>query len=284
MTPLSEIRPYQNSYFNLIVTIKHFLRRRHHIDHRTGKRLEVMPNYLNKSTNKAPKSATAKNKTENNVPAGTKPEMFDNKPTNRQTEPESSHKRPDKSTNNDYKMQSIESSSSLKTTSDYDLSSTITLVDNGITRTLPLKTSDDLERAASLLMQQTLDVDDIEYENIVKSETSFDPPLLNYGNSYHIAGDYANKMPSTDSIHYTDDFALHSLQMDLFQSNYRCSMNSHDLDFMYSQSTQCDFRMLPLPPINTVKRKLTAVVESQTPSSSTTSTTAKIPITSMANV
>lgn len=236
-----------------------------------------MPNYLNKSTNKA----TAKNKTANKVPASNKPEIMNNKAVNRQSDPESTHELPDISTNNEYKMQSTESPLSPKTTSEYDLSSTITLIDNGITRTLPLKTSDDLERAASLLMQQTLDVDDIEYENVIKSEPPFEPPLLNFENSHQIEGDDANKAPPTTAIHYTDDFALHSLHMDLFQSNYQCSIDSHDLDFMYTQSTQCDFRMLPLPPINTVKRKLAAVVESQTP---TTTTTAKIPFTSMANV
>lgn len=230
-----------------------------------------MPNYLNKSTNK----------NAHKVSANTKPEMLDDKATNRPTEPEPTHKLSDISTNNEYKMQSNDSSSMHKTTSEYDLSSTITLVDNGITRTLPLKTSDDLERAASLLMQQTLDVDDIEYENVIKSEPPFEPPLLNYENSHQIEGDDDNRPPPTDALHYTDDFALHSLQMDLFQSDYQCSMNSHDLDFMYSQSTQCDFRMLPLPPINTVKRKMTTAVESQTP---TTTTTAKIPFTSMANV
>lgn len=252
------------------------LRRRHHIDHRTGKKLEVMPNYLNKSTNKAPKSATAKNKT---VPASTKHEM-NNKAANKQIESESTHKLADISTNNEYKMQSTES---LKTTSEYDLSSTITLVDNGITRTLPLKTSDDLERAASLLMQQTLDVDDIEYQNVIKSEPPFEPSLLNYENSHQFVADDTNKTLPTAAINYNDDFALHSLQMNLFQSNYQCSMNSHDLDFIYSESTQCDFRMLPLPPINTVKRKLTAVVETQTPTAATT-TTGKMPFTSMANV
>lgn len=111
--------------------------------------------------------------------------------------------------------------------------STITLNN----RTLPLNTSDDLERAASLLMHQTLDLEDeFQFVNI-KSE-SFDP-IVDDGivdsnkslSTYNPVLDYSN-------FHYTTP------------------------DFMYSyypQATQCDFAMMPLPPINTVKRKLKGI-------------------------
>lgn len=105
-------------------------------------------------------------------------------------------------------------------------------------RTLPLNTSDDLERAASLLMHQTLDLeDDFEFVNI-KSE-SLDPiaAVDNDDSSarslaaYNLATDFSN-------IHYSHTDFLYSY---------------------YPQATQCDFAMMPLPPINTVKRKLKGI-------------------------
>lgn len=105
-------------------------------------------------------------------------------------------------------------------------------------RTLPLNTSDDLERAASLLMHQTLDLEDeFEFVNI-KSE-SLDPiaAVDNDDSSaksmtaYNLASDFS-------SIHYSQTDFLYSY---------------------YPQATQCDFAMMPLPPINTVKRKLKGI-------------------------
>lgn len=245
--------------------LKH-TRRRHKVDHKTGEKLVVMPNFLNKS-NKSNKNVTKtgkikglnvstldKEKTDeiktdigvckvkcepelniDSVITGENNGLFNELLTEQPTEIIASNK--------DFRMP-------LPNTSINDLS-TIT-VNN---RTLPLNTSDDLERAASLLMNQTLGLeDDIEYVN-VKSEP-FDP--LHFENNQNAID------PNKTLTNQFNDFAL-TTEMD-FQSNYRL-MNPNDLDFMYSyypQSTQCDFTMMPLPPINTVKSKLKAVDSSPT--------------------
>lgn len=111
-------------------------------------------------------------------------------------------------------------------------------------RTLPLNTCDDLERAASLLMHQTLDLeDDFEFVDI-KSESM--NPCISDG---------------LEELETSDKSLASTLSSDFF--NYQYS----NTDFLYSyypQATQCDFAMMPmpLPPIATVNRKLKAISSS----------------------
>lgn len=241
--------------------LKH-TRRRHKVDHKTGEKLMVMPNFLkkaNKNSKNAPKSDEINTNTkssdsnklkidnnEQNIVYHVKCEEpldieyieTENNVTENLLQDEllmnQSNEMTDAFTSNSNMIQNNPST---------DLS-TIT-VNN---RTLPLNTSDDLERAASLLMQQSLDLeDDLEYTNI-KSET-FD--TLAYENSYTTIQDIDKSI-----IDHSINYELASIQ-----SNFQYS-NAIDSCFTYSyypQATQCDFTMMPLPPINTVKNKLNAV-------------------------
>lgn len=121
-------------------------------------------------------------------------------------------------------------------------------------RTLPLNTSDDLERAAALLMHQTLDLeDDLEFVNI-KSELI--DPMDAVGDDGQSFG------KSQQQPHPQSQPQLHSSGLPLDFPNF------HGPDFLYysyyPQATQCDFAMMPLPPINTVKRKLKGINSSST--------------------
>lgn len=257
-------RPYKCDYCpkdftNFPNWLKH-TRRRHKVDHKTGEKLVVMPKFLNKDKKtptdevRRPKPAepkrkkatkTAKPKVEG-VPA-VAPEQLDIVDMIVSKDIETGHEVPLNFDPNaghfvgaigDDVLSKLAENHMQPTTST-DLS-TITVND----RTLPLNTSDDLERAASLLMQQPIDLDDeIEYINI-KSEsidTSFYQNSLNY---------YApnEKMTFNDPIDYQTDHLLSSIDSSSIFSYYS-----------QTQSTQCDFAMLPLPPINTVKSKLKTI-------------------------
>lgn len=274
-------RPYKCDYCpkdftNFPNWLKH-TRRRHKVDHKTGEKLVVMPNFL--------KKAKKSNNTKNNTDTG-----GENLKINRSRDKKELKRRTTSSTktaqkdedryivkvkcedpvdiidfhddrlmenieisNIAYSMQSTEhaiigTSSSLQTKCSTDLS-TIT-VNN---RTLPLNTSDDLERAASLLMHQTLELeDDLEYIT-TKTET-IDPSLYqNQYNFYESNGkSISNQCNDFNFITVTD-----------FQTNYHYSELTDPYSY-YPQTTQCDFAMMPLPPINTVKSKLKCMDESTT--------------------
>lgn len=107
-------------------------------------------------------------------------------------------------------------------------------------RTLPLNTLDDLERAASLLMYPQLDLDeDLVFANIKTDQYDYEHDQYQYIDqtiSYEV-----------DSIPFTD---------------------ANDMSITYSyypSGTQCDFTMMPLPPINTVKSKRNTSCDSSTP-------------------
>lgn len=108
-------------------------------------------------------------------------------------------------------------------------------------RVLPLNTSDDLERAAALLMHQTLDLEDSEFVNI-KSEL-IDPIDAAGDDPQDFGRPHANALPLDFPNFHGPDFLCYSY---------------------YPQATQCDFAMMPLPPINTVKRKLKGINSSST--------------------
>lgn len=112
-------------------------------------------------------------------------------------------------------------------------------------KTLPLNTSDDLERAASLLMQQTIDLEDeIEFMDI-KSESN-DASFYQNPYNFYTQNDKLHCNPATSVGHCPND------------SPFPTAIDSSSLFSYYShaQSTHYDFTMMPLPPINTVKSKL----------------------------
>lgn len=219
--------------------LKH-TRRRHKVDHKTGEKLVVMPNFLNKA-NKTNKTGKKKSKADGSEMSATTADAAamiteTAKSTIKSDDIDGIQGASDNKLMNDLltdKEVLIAQTMPFVVTKSGSEHSTITLNN----RTLPLNTSDDLERAASLLMHQTLDLEDeFQFVNI-KSE-SFDP-IVDDGivdsnkslSTYNPVLDYSN-------FHYTTP------------------------DFMYSyypQATQCDFAMMPLPPINTVKRKLKGI-------------------------
>ncbi|XP_055314810.1 zinc finger protein 211-like [Sitodiplosis mosellana] len=251
--------------------LKH-TRRRHKVDHKTGEKLVVMPKFLDKANKAGKMKATKRSKaTDNNndnaaVSSNTTIQMNDETKVKVEGGIQNSN-------SGDNRLADLTTISSSSMDQDVLLTqaldkctmpfvvtksgsehSTIT-VNN---RTLPLNTSDDLERAASLLMHQTLDLeDDFEFVNI-KSET-FDPIVSDITDDFqqqqqqqqqHHQQLDSSKSMSTNSYNLTSDF-----------SNFHYTSS----DFMYSyypQATQCDFAMMPLPPIQTVKRKLKGISSS----------------------
>lgn len=124
----SGARPYkckycQKDFTNFPNWLKH-IRRRHKVDHKTGEQLEEMPNFLIKDR-KENKERAGKNGGETNG-------------KQRKTKKNQTTKIP--------KIEQIDP---------VEAPLTMSLDD-----TLPLNTSDDLERAASLLMQQTLEMEE----------------------------------------------------------------------------------------------------------------------------
>lgn len=258
--------------------LKH-TRRRHKVDHKTGEKLVVMPKFLDKAakTNKAGKIKTTKRSkpTDNNNDGGGTVAAVSS-PLNQTLQcDEIKVKVEEEGTNNingDSRLADLSATFTMEkdvlltqaldkctmpfvVTKSGSEHSTIT-VNN---RTLPLNTSDDLERAASLLMHQTLDFeDDFEFVNI-KSET-FDPIVSDINDEFH-QHHHQQQQQQQHQIDSTKSMSTNSYNLTSDFSNFHYTSP----DFMYSyypQATQCDFAMMPLPPINTVKRKLKGISSS----------------------
>lgn len=234
--------------------LKH-TRRRHKVDHKTGEKLVVMPNFLNKA-NKANNAGKMKNAKRAKATGNNDGESGANTDKSEtillKKEDIGDSTAGDNRLMNELDERDAQFTQAVAldkcampfvvTKSGSELSTLSTITVNN--RTLPLNTTDDLERAASLLMHQTLDLEDeFEFVNI-KSEAV--DPIASDGND--------ELLPSTKTISSTynvlSDFPH-------FQYSNLCGS-----DFMYSyypQATQCDFAMMPLPPINTVKRKLKGI-------------------------
>lgn len=209
--------------------LKH-TRRRHKVDHKTGEKLIAMPNFLKKT---GTKSAKTPPKPKQSLPAiAAKVPAGQPVPTSTAYDPSLvKHEQP---LDIDYiEMDDIDEPANGEMVASSQLTDLSTITVNN--RTLPLNTLDDLERAASLLMQPQLDLDDDILFGNIKSET------LAYELNHYQDLDGMN--PSIaygmGSIPFTD-------ASDLCQG------------IMYSYcppGTQCDLTMMPLPPINTVKTK-----------------------------
>lgn len=277
-------RPYTCNYCpkdftNFPNWLKH-TRRRHKVDHKTGEKLMVMPNFLSKekksngsggtgdgndSVKKKERTKKPRKATKDQTGSGTTNSdnnQFNNLiKTEQPAELEVIESPPQMSS---IQMQAlIDDSNAVQvspsaSTNSTDLS-TITVND----RILPLNTSDDLERAASLLMQQTLDLEDeMEYINI-KSE-AIDTSL--YQN--HYGHDGREKYFFIDTNKDLDCQIDHLLN-NQYEIPHHPAPTAQSIvdnsDFLYSyypQTTQCDLMtiMKPLPPITTIERKFKAIV------------------------
>lgn len=265
-------RPYKCEYCpkdftNFPNWLKH-TRRRHKVDHKTGEKLTVMPKFLNKD--KKPASEADGNvgkRTKIRKKTSSKKVTFLHENNNEcyrtldkhvKSEPPShiidcdtvpvkdifadSFSEFVESNLNDVSAVHMSSSATAAHCTDTDLS-TITVND----KTLPLNTSDDLERAASLLMQQTLDIEDEQEFINIKSElidTSF------YQNQYNF---YENEKMHLNRPH------LSAPNVDCHPPSHTYPSDAMPFFSYYPQTTQCDFTMMPLPPIDTVKSKLKTI-------------------------
>lgn len=248
-------RPYKCDYCpkdftNFPNWLKH-TRRRHKVDHKTGEKLMVMPKFLNKvkKTTTVVAEKEKKKPTKSRRPSESKKKkQIERNVQNIKIEP------PLDIIDIEYVTGTGECSTSVgadagssrvettikSSTPPTDLS-TILVND----KTLPLNTSDDLERAASLLMQQTIDLEDeIEFMDI-KSESN---DASFYQNPYHFYThndkSHCNNPPG---VEYCPSGTAFSTAIDT------PSLFSY---YSHAQSTHYDFTMMPLPPINTVNSKL----------------------------
>lgn len=247
-------RPYKCDYCpkdftNFPNWLKH-TRRRHKVDHKTGEKLVVMPKFLNKVKKTTSTTATAAEVvvTKNNKPS--KPRRSSESRKKKQTEQQIKNEPPLEIIHTEFVsetstiVRSEEDASTTKNTTKPSPPSTdlSTILVND--KTLPLNTSDDLERAASLLMQQTIDMEDeIEFMDI-KSESSDASFYQNPYNFYTPNDKFQCNNPTTGA------FCPNENTFSTIDSSSLFSYYSH------AHSTHYDFTMMPLPPINTVKSKL----------------------------
>lgn len=273
-------RPYKCDYCpkdftNFPNWLKH-TRRRHKVDHKTGEKLVVMPKFLNK-VKKTTSTSTTTTPVTPGTPATTAVVTVavgkDSKAVKPRRSSESRKKKqiernvqniksepPLDIVDTDYVEARAECSTSTlavagaeagasgvkpatkSSPASTDLS-TIMVND----KTLPLNTSDDLERAASLLMQQTIDLEDeIEFMDI-KSESN---DASFYQNPYNVH-------THNDKLHCSSDPPGRDHRPN--DNAFPTAIDSPSLFSYYSHhapSTHYDFTMMPLPPINTVKSKL----------------------------
>lgn len=268
-------RPYKCDYCpkdftNFPNWLKH-TRRRHKVDHKTGEKLVVMPKFLNKDKKTTTENIGTKKNGETKRKKPTKKAKSESSATELSKMTTINVKREEPldicelitdvselmdpihnhhvitstiptstATLSSMTIENFKETMKLPTLPPSTDLSTITVND----KTLPLNTSDDLERAASLLMQQNIDLEDeIEFINI-KSEsidTSF------YHNSFNFFAPN-EKSQCTEPVDFQSDHLLSSIDSSSLYSYYS-----------QAQSTQCDFAMLPLPPINTVKSKIKTI-------------------------
>lgn len=199
----SGARPFKCKYCprdftNFPNWLKH-IRRRHKVDHKTGEQLEEMPNFLVKDR-KENKEGRANNRRDESG----KLKKTKKKPTTKKT-----------NTEQDNPVEVL----------------TMSLDD-----TLPLNTSDDLERAASLLMQQTLEMEENDARFICLPQDVSDIPEQNL---FHV-NDYM-----TDQIIFSTAIT---------EPNISTSFGQF---FSYSSAPTAsdDQTKITLPPITTMKNK-----------------------------
>lgn len=212
-TNYSGARPYKCKYCSKDFTnfpnwLKH-IRRRHKVDHKTGEQLEEMPNFLikDRKENKDGRAAGANGRREEN----------------------GKHKKT-KKTAKKPKIEHVDPVEVL----------TMSLDD-----TLPLNTSDDLERAASLLMLQTLEMEENDPRfNCLPQDVSDIPEQ----NLYH-ANDYM-----TDQIIFSTAITEPNISSSFGQFfSYSSAPTAND-----------DQTKITLPPITTMKNKRNLIDHSTT--------------------
>lgn len=240
----SGARPYQCKYCvknftNFPNWLKH-VRRLHKVDHKTGEKLESMPTFLNKTKGKSDHSPTNKGNIKNGTLC---------------------------SDGDDHKY--TESTLEIETTNRKDS------FDSYIDGLLPLSTLDDLDRAESILMQQTLDMEEQEEIHIKKDasitntlttkteilsvDESFETFVNNFMNPFlseHQCETNVQKSNTTMENVSVDNSIEPVWQHQLHQINQREQMCSICEEFRSNMTTV----MLPLPPIATMNRSKSNVL------------------------
>lgn len=201
----SGARPYKCKYCSKDFTnfpnwLKH-IRRRHKVDHKTGEQLEEMPNFLikDRKENKDGRGGANNRREENGKHKKTKKKQTTKKPKIEQVDP-------------------------------------VEVLTMSLDDTLPLNTSDDLERAASLLMQQTLEMEENDPRfNCLPQDVSDIPEQ----NLYHV-NDYM-----TDQIIFSTAITEPNISSSFGQFfSYSSAPTAND-----------DQTKITLPPITTMKNK-----------------------------
>lgn len=239
-------RPYKCKYCSKDFTnfpnwLKH-TRRRHKVDHKTGEKLIEMPSFLKSKPSKKPAEKKSVAKADTN---SKKKEVKKVEPANIAVNGESPIKitnvctlKQEKDVNQSLLSAPDELTNALNDLMAYPLSTQKSIPQTDLTtitvndKTLPLNNSDDLERAASLLMQQTLDIEDEVVFHGVKCEV-MDHDLYS---DRHFFGYQMCDTPAVDK----QDNVMNMLESDFYP-------------FYYENST-LQYNMQPtLPPITTVK-------------------------------
>lgn len=217
----SGARPYKCKYCTRDFTnfpnwLKH-IRRRHKVDHKTGEQLEEMPNFLIKERkeNKDARGGVNNRRGENGKHKKTKKKDS--------TKPSGSELKNEDAIFIDNKIERVDDPIEVLTMS--------------LDETLPLNTSDDLERAASLLMQQTLEMEESDPRFSCLPQDFSDIPEQNL---FHV-NDYM-----TDQIIFSTAITEPNISSSFGQFFSYSSVSAERND---------DQTKITLPPITTMKNK-----------------------------
>ncbi|KAJ6639126.1 Serendipity locus protein H-1 [Pseudolycoriella hygida] len=195
-------RPYKCKYCprdftNFPNWLKH-IRRRHKVDHKTGEQLEEMPNFLikDRKENKDGQGNDSNRQLENNKHKKSKKKQMSKKPK-------------------------VEQDKSIEVLSLDD--------------TLPLNTSDDLERAATLLMQQTLEMEE---------------------NDPHFSGlpQDVSDIPEQNLFH-VNDYMTDQIIFSTAITEPNISSSFGPFIYSFAPTTNDDQTKITLPPITTMKNR-----------------------------
>lgn len=263
-------RPYKCKYCSKDFTnfpnwLKH-TRRRHKVDHKTGEKLVEMPSFLKSKPNKKPaeKKVVGQTAAKNVQNEPNKTNVVANDPNiplkivNVYSLKEENVCKPkigpsEELTNvlDDLMMFPLATNKSPPKT---DLT-TITVND----KTLPLNNADDLERAASLLMQQSLDIEDeVEFHGVKCEVMDHD---LYADQSFFGCQTDDNLAMNEQNVDYKADNAMRLEQNVGFMGN--------DLFSYYYENSALQYNLQPsLPPITSVKCR----IKQETPHTFTSTT------------
>lgn len=252
-------RPYKCKYCSKDFTnfpnwLKH-TRRRHKVDHKTGEKLVEMPQFLKSKPNKKATEKKAAKAEAQNSNKGVEPKPLAAISNEKIETPlkivsicSLKETEVNGGTQQSVTMVADELTSTLDDLMTYPLATQKAIPKTDLTtitvndKTLPLNNADDLERAASLLMQQTLDIEDEVEFHSVKCENIDDL--------------YADDQYYFQTI---DNTALTTVTQENMFNRYEPSIGilGNDLVTYYYDGPALQCNLQPaLPPINTVKCRI----------------------------